>query len=149
MAPEHLLQIAISLADANTGRPRRADLCRAVSTTYYALFHCLVRTCADRLAGSSGTDVTTGTTVRFAPTEEAPSMISVAVRDAVDAVRPLGLGRRRCAKRRRLLRHRVRGRWPRHRQSAGEPQPQPSRAVRALRGSAVTLNALMGYASRV
>ena len=51
MEPEHLLQIATDLAEANTGRPRRADLCRAVSTAYYAMFHCLARACADGLAG--------------------------------------------------------------------------------------------------
>ena len=54
MTPDHLLRIATDLADANTGRPRRTDLCRAVSTAYYALFHCLARTCADRLAGRAG-----------------------------------------------------------------------------------------------
>ena len=53
MEPEHLLQIATDLAEINTRRPRRADLCRAVSTAYYALFHCLARTCADSLAGHS------------------------------------------------------------------------------------------------
>ena len=53
MTPEHLLQMATDLAEANTGRPRRADLCRAVSTAYYAMFHCLARTCADSLAGRS------------------------------------------------------------------------------------------------
>ena len=53
MEPEHLLQIAIDLAEANPRRPRRADLCRAVSTAYYAMFHCLARTCADSLAGRS------------------------------------------------------------------------------------------------
>ena len=51
MAPEHLLQIATDLAEINTRRPRRADLCRAASTIYYALFHCLARGCADSLAG--------------------------------------------------------------------------------------------------
>ena len=51
MEPDHLLQIATDLAGINTRRPRRADLCRAVSTAYYALFHCLARTCADSLAG--------------------------------------------------------------------------------------------------
>ena len=51
MAPEHLLQIATGLAEINTRRPRRADLCRSVSTAYYALFHCLAHTCADGLAG--------------------------------------------------------------------------------------------------
>ena len=53
MDPDHLLQIATDLAGINTRRPRRADLCRAVSTTYYALFHCLARSCADALAGHS------------------------------------------------------------------------------------------------
>ncbi len=55
MPPEHLLQIATDLAEVNPRRPRRADLCRAVSTAYYAMFHCLARTCADRLAGRAGT----------------------------------------------------------------------------------------------
>ena len=55
MEPDHLLQIATDLAEINTRRPRRADLCRAVSTAYYALFHCLAHTCADSLAGSTGT----------------------------------------------------------------------------------------------
>ena len=45
------MRIATDLAEINTRRPRRADLCRAVSTTYYALFHCPARTCADGLAG--------------------------------------------------------------------------------------------------
>ena len=53
MEPEHLLQIATDLAEINARRPRRADLCRAVSTAYYGLFHCLARTCADGLAGRS------------------------------------------------------------------------------------------------
>ena len=51
MDPAHLLQIATDLAGINTRRPRRADLCRAVGTTYCALFHCLARSCADALAG--------------------------------------------------------------------------------------------------
>ena len=55
MAPEHLLQLAADLAEINPRRPRQAILCRAVSTTYYAMFHCLAYTCADRLAGSGGT----------------------------------------------------------------------------------------------
>ena len=55
MDPDHLVQLAADLAEINPRRPRRTDLCRAVSTTYYALFHCLARTCADRLAGRAGT----------------------------------------------------------------------------------------------
>ena len=47
------MQMATDLAETDTGRPRRADPCRAVSTAYYALFHCPARTCADGLAGRS------------------------------------------------------------------------------------------------
>ena len=34
------------------GRPRESNLRRAVSTAYYALFHCLAECCANMLAGS-------------------------------------------------------------------------------------------------
>ncbi len=36
------------------GRPRETNLRRAVSTTYYALFHCLALCCADLLVGGAG-----------------------------------------------------------------------------------------------
>ena len=52
MSPRDLLQIADDLANVNERRPRRADLCRAVSSSYYALFHCLGKTCADLFAGA-------------------------------------------------------------------------------------------------
>ena len=56
MTPEHLLRMAADLVcETTTGRPRRTDLCRAVSAAYYAMFHCLARTCADSLAGQAGT----------------------------------------------------------------------------------------------
>ena len=53
MRPDDLLRIAAGLAESGAGRPRRTDLCRATSTAYYALFHCLAKTCADMLAGRS------------------------------------------------------------------------------------------------
>ena len=55
MNPEHLLDIAEGLArgSGRLGRPRRADLARAVSTAYYAVFHALANCCADRLAGAT------------------------------------------------------------------------------------------------
>ena len=41
--PEHLLEQADALIDpASRGRPRQADLRRAVSAAYYALFHFLI-----------------------------------------------------------------------------------------------------------
>lgn len=37
-------------------RPRQADLRRAVSTAYYALFHALCRDCADEFIGKMGAE---------------------------------------------------------------------------------------------
>ena len=55
MNPRDLVRIARDLAgsgpNAQRGRPRQTDLCRAVSTAYYALFHTLARSCADSIAG--------------------------------------------------------------------------------------------------
>lgn len=55
MRPEHLLDIADDLArgSGRRGRPRRADLARAVSTAYYGVFHALANCCANRLAGAT------------------------------------------------------------------------------------------------
>ena len=58
MNPRDLIGIARDLAgtgpNAQRGRPRQTDLCRAVSTAYCALFHSLARCCADSIAGSRG-----------------------------------------------------------------------------------------------
>ena len=59
---DDLLTIADSLASgrigARRGRPRQAELRRAISAAYYALFHCLAKTCADLLVGSRTSTVT-------------------------------------------------------------------------------------------
>lgn len=56
MNPYDLIRIAGQLASGavggNRGRPRQAELRRAVSAAYYALFHALAHCCANRLAGS-------------------------------------------------------------------------------------------------
>ena len=56
MNPDHLLEIADSLAHgrigAGRGRPRQAELRRAVSATYYALFHTLAINAATLLVGN-------------------------------------------------------------------------------------------------
>ena len=56
MNPDDLLAIAENLASGSIGsqrgRPRQADLRRAVSDAYYALFHTLASNCADLLVGS-------------------------------------------------------------------------------------------------
>ena len=57
MTPSNLIATAHALADTGRrGRPRQTDLRRAVSTAYYALFHCLAASCADLLVGGSGAD---------------------------------------------------------------------------------------------
>ena len=50
-----LLAVARQLAGASGGPPpTQASLRRAVSTTYYALFHCMAENCADMLVGEAG-----------------------------------------------------------------------------------------------
>ena len=57
MNPDDLIRMARHLANggagASSGRPSQADLRRAVSTAYYALFHALASNCADMLIGST------------------------------------------------------------------------------------------------
>ena len=56
MNPDDLLEIADSLATgrigSQRGRPRQAELRRAVSDTYYALFHTLANNAANLIVGS-------------------------------------------------------------------------------------------------
>ena len=55
MKPADFIATARDLAQAYTkGRPRQTNLRRAVSTTYYALFHGLAACCADMLVGGPG-----------------------------------------------------------------------------------------------
>lgn len=49
---QDLLETARKLANANQRRPKQADLRRAVSTAYYAVFHALAHECADRFIGT-------------------------------------------------------------------------------------------------
>ena len=57
MEPFDLKRIAEQLASgavgSGVGRPRQAELRRAVSTAYYAMFHTLARCCADTLVGAT------------------------------------------------------------------------------------------------
>lgn len=54
MEPPDLIKAAQDLVTSSNGRPRQANLLRATSTVYYALFHTLARSCADLLIGGSG-----------------------------------------------------------------------------------------------
>lgn len=57
MDPDDLLRIAEGLArgalGSGVGRPRQAELRRAVSAAYYAMFHALARCGADLLVGTT------------------------------------------------------------------------------------------------
>ena len=54
MDPYELIRHANRLIKAQRGAPKQIDLRRAISATYYALFHCLLRAAADNLIGSTG-----------------------------------------------------------------------------------------------
>jgi uncharacterized protein (UPF0332 family) len=54
MNPEHLLEQADNLINTtNSGAPRQADLKRAVSAAYYALFHYVMRAACDFVLGKT------------------------------------------------------------------------------------------------
>ena len=52
MNPAHLLQQADFLAKRSKKKPKQADLRRAISACYYAVFHALCKSNADALAGT-------------------------------------------------------------------------------------------------
>lgn len=56
MNPSDLLDTAHILLSSRGDKPTDASLRRAVSSAYYALFHCLSRECADLLIGNGGSD---------------------------------------------------------------------------------------------
>ena len=56
LKPTDFTATAHDLASSPRGRPRETNLRRAVSTTYYALFHCMAQSGADLIVGGSGAD---------------------------------------------------------------------------------------------
>ena len=54
MNPRDLIKTARELTVSGNNKPRQANLLRATSTAYYALFHTLAKCCADLLIGGSG-----------------------------------------------------------------------------------------------
>ena len=57
MEPTDFLATAVDLVESGRrGRPRETNLRRAVSTTYYALFHRIAQSGADLIVGGSGAD---------------------------------------------------------------------------------------------
>ena len=55
---DDLLNTADDLVSGAAGnrRPRQSNLCRAMSTAYYAMFHCLASCCANTLVGGPNAD---------------------------------------------------------------------------------------------
>jgi uncharacterized protein (UPF0332 family) len=53
LLPRDLLKTADDLINSANNKPRQANLLRATSTIYYALFYTLARCCADLLIGGS------------------------------------------------------------------------------------------------
>jgi uncharacterized protein (UPF0332 family) len=51
--PEHLFEQALKLAESDIGRPRQADLRRAISSAYYGLFHAVSTAAADLFIGTT------------------------------------------------------------------------------------------------
>ena len=51
MKPFDLIEAARDMADSGRGRPTQAKLRRAVSTAYYAMFHCLAGCAANLIIG--------------------------------------------------------------------------------------------------
>lgn len=57
MQPLDFITTARRLATGSRrGRPLETDLRRSISTTYYALFHCLANCCADTVVGGVGSN---------------------------------------------------------------------------------------------
>ena len=54
--PDDMLDLAASLATGGVGRPRQADLRRAISTAYYALFHRLIDDACRMMISGRGSD---------------------------------------------------------------------------------------------
>jgi uncharacterized protein (UPF0332 family) len=54
--PADLLSGAIHLIKRQPGKPKQADLKRALSSIYYAMFHTLAKCCADLMIGGQSAD---------------------------------------------------------------------------------------------
>ena len=55
MNPQELIEVARSLAESGRANPTQAHMRRAVSSAYYAMFHCLAASAADLFIGRTRT----------------------------------------------------------------------------------------------
>jgi hypothetical protein len=56
LEPEHLFQQAYRLVTSQPGRPRQADMRRAISAAYYGLFHAIMTAATDQFVGKKNRD---------------------------------------------------------------------------------------------
>jgi uncharacterized protein (UPF0332 family) len=56
LKPEHLFEQADRLMATRTGRPRQADIRRAISAAYYGIFHAILTAAADQFVGVTNRD---------------------------------------------------------------------------------------------
>lgn len=54
--PDHLFEQASKLISAQAGRPRQADIRRAISAAYYAIFHATITGAVDQFVGVTNRD---------------------------------------------------------------------------------------------
>jgi uncharacterized protein (UPF0332 family) len=54
--PDHLLEQADKLIAPQAGRPRQADIRRAISSAYYAIFHAIITKAVDQFVGATNRD---------------------------------------------------------------------------------------------
>jgi uncharacterized protein (UPF0332 family) len=54
--PDHLFEQASKLISAQAGRPRQADIRRAISAAYYAIFHATITRAVDQFVGVTNRD---------------------------------------------------------------------------------------------
>jgi hypothetical protein len=54
---EHLFQQADRLVPSQRGRPRQADIRRAISAAYYGLFHAILTAATDQFVGKNNRDL--------------------------------------------------------------------------------------------
>ena len=54
--PDHLFEQASKLISARAGRPRQADIRRAISAAYYAIFHATITGAVDQFVGVTNRD---------------------------------------------------------------------------------------------
>jgi len=54
--PDHLFEQAEKLVAAQVGRPRQADIRRAISAAYYGIFHAVITKAVDQFVGVTNRD---------------------------------------------------------------------------------------------